>query len=139
MLVVLPDEKTPIDDFITKLPELQKSLLKTVTYDTKVEFTMPKFKIENQIKLNDVLKYMGLDQVFSAADLSQMVTVGQPIRVSDVTHAAAIDVDEKGTKASAVTSKIGHFPFFSTLIERHFLFRNFCRILLLYSYVTFHL
>lgn len=48
---------------------------------------------------------MGLKDVFSSANFSSMLITNLPLKISDAKHVAVIEVDEKGTKAAAVTSK----------------------------------
>lgn len=119
MLVVLPSEKIDIDTFIKKLPEIQKELLHNgEMQETKVDFIMPKFKIDNDVPLNHALRRMGFEQIFSNADLKEMISTNLPVQVSDITHAAVIDVDEEGTKAAASTSKfLPNFSLHANLFE----------------------
>lgn len=68
---------------------------------------MPKFSIENSIELNDILKKMGVKTAFdpNKADLSDFGKCDRGnIYVSRAFQRAKIDVDEKGTKAAAVTA-----------------------------------
>jgi serpin B len=65
--------------------------------------TMPKFRAEFEIELNDVLKSMGINAVFgNGADLSKMIE-RVPQYISEAIHKAVVEVDENGTKAAAVT------------------------------------
>lgn len=66
---------------------------------------MPKFTERSQFALRPTLAAMGLDALFSGADLSAMAD-GAP-SVSAVVHQAFVDVNEKGTEAAAATAVIG--------------------------------
>lgn len=69
----------------------------------KVKLTMPKFKIEHEMSLLKTLEAMGVRSAFtSAADLSGIAR--GPLSVSDVYQKTAVEVDEKGSEAAAVTS-----------------------------------
>ena len=68
---------------------------------------MPKFSVEYSSLLNDSLKQMGIVDAFDEenADFTALgkSEVGN-IYISRVIHKTKIDVDEKGTKAGAVTA-----------------------------------
>ncbi len=69
---------------------------------------IPRFSMEYEKSLNDVLKALGMEIAFDEgkADLLDMVPwEGSPnLYISEVKHKAFIEVDEKGTEAAAVTS-----------------------------------
>uniref|UniRef100_A0A2C9JYM5 Serpin domain-containing protein n=1 Tax=Biomphalaria glabrata TaxID=6526 RepID=A0A2C9JYM5_BIOGL len=75
-----------------------------------VEMTIPKFRIETKLDLEDVLVDMGMVKALSEvqADLSG---ISQGVYISRVIHQAVIDVQESGTVAAAVT--VGEISFFS--------------------------
>ena len=68
---------------------------------------MPKFKTEYSADMSDILKEMGMPLAFdkAAADFSGLGTydVDGNIFINSVIHKTFIQVDEKGTKAGAVT------------------------------------
>src|SRR5699024_3967316 len=66
----------------------------------------PKFKLEYEITLNEVLENMGMGLAFDSekADFSQMIVEDDPIWISQVKQKTFIDVDETGTEASGATS-----------------------------------
>ena len=75
-----------------------------------VQLTMPLFKFESQLSLNETLKAMGMPNAFdgSSADFSGMNGVScmdNPtcLRITDVVHKAFVAVDETGTEAGAAT------------------------------------
>jgi len=68
--------------------------------------SMPKFKYEYAISLNDALKALGIPDAFdgSKADFGRMASsAAGNICISDVFHKTFIEVDELGTKAGAAT------------------------------------
>lgn len=71
----------------------------------RIKLLMPKFKIEYETELNDILMAMGVTTAFDAgkADFSNMFDSGNMF-FSFVLHKTYIDVDEKGTEAAAVTA-----------------------------------
>ena len=70
----------------------------------KVRLYLPKFSLEGEFSLKEVLGQMGMGRAFSgAADFSGMA--GTPdLAISDVIHKSFIDVFEKGTEAAAATA-----------------------------------
>jgi serpin B len=69
--------------------------------------SLPKFTLEYGIRLNDVLKALGMAEAFDPcrADLSNMFPGGPgSFWIDDVRHKTFIDVNEEGTEAAAATS-----------------------------------
>ncbi len=65
---------------------------------------LPKFSFSFELKLNDILKEMGMAIAFTPqADFSRM-SPDHSVFISDVRHKAFIKVNEQGTEAAAVTS-----------------------------------
>jgi serpin B len=107
MIIILPKENN-----IT-LAEKQLSTVNLV--DWKNSFTekkidalqIPKFKLETEYTLNDILSDMGVTDAFSpgVADFSGMDGTND-LFISKVLHKAFIDVNEEGTEAAAATAII---------------------------------
>lgn len=101
---ILPDESICDENGnfdITKIDV--DSLLKsrTTTYD--VYYMLPKFKIEASLRLKDALINNGLSSAFTddVADFSKISL--KPLKITDVIQKVTIDINEKGTEASAAT------------------------------------
>lgn len=76
-------------------------LLSGVSYEP-VKTEMPKFSSDFSITMEECLKDMGIKDAFSSiADFSEMAE--NNLFISSVVHKTHITVNEKGTKASAVT------------------------------------
>ena len=70
---------------------------------------LPKFKLEEDVVLNDVLAKLGMTDVFSdKADLSGMNGQGG-LFLSTVAHKAFVEVNEEGTEAAAATAGMVSF------------------------------
>ncbi len=64
---------------------------------------MPRFELEYEILLNDVLSDLGMTEAFGpGADLSG-INRDAPLAISEVRQKAVVDVNEEGTEAAAVT------------------------------------
>lgn len=72
----------------------------------KVHVSIPKFKTDYFVNLNETLQSMGVSKAFENdnPDFDSMVTgVPDPIKIETVLQKAIIDVDEEGTEAAAAT------------------------------------
>ena len=105
MIVLLPHEGKTIGDIIQSLSAQQLEQLRTQEMTIhNVDILMPRFTTENEIGLEQVLSSMGMPLAFHprAAEFSNMVK-GEELWVSMMKQKARIEVNEKGTKAAAVT------------------------------------
>lgn len=69
----------------------------------QVQISLPKFKIEDDLSLNETLEAMGIKEAFSPkADFSNLSTV-ENLAITKIVHKSYIAVDEKGTEAAAAT------------------------------------
>ena len=126
MIIVLPKKDKDINEFISNLNiEDWNSWLNGFS-KIKGSLVLPKFKIEYDIEMNDVLKALGMGNAFSsAADFSKM-TKKQKLYISNVKHKTFVDVNEEGTEAAAVTvvemklTSVG--PGFFMKVNRPFVF-----------------
>ena len=105
MIVLLPHEGKTIGDIIQSLSaqQLEQQRTQEMTIHN-VDILMPRFTTENEIGLEQVLSSMGMPLAFHprAAEFSNMVK-DEELWVSMMKQKAKIEVNEKGTKAAAVT------------------------------------
>src|SRR5262245_6307603 len=76
-----------------------------------VNLSLPKFKLETDYGLHDILKTMGMKRAFDArqADFTGMCASRSPddqLFISKVLHKALVEVNEKGAEAAAATAAI---------------------------------
>ena len=73
----------------------------------EVEVFLPKFKLQSEFRLDDVLKSMGMTDAFDAekANFSGMDGIAM-LFITAVLHKAYIEVNEEGTEATAATAVI---------------------------------
>lgn len=92
MYIVLGDSKNFKED------------MANMTYE-KVSVSIPKFKTEFSVELNDALKEMGVSKAFTnMAEFEPMLyNVPDGAKIDTVLQKAMIDVDENGTEAAAAT------------------------------------
>jgi serpin B len=104
MLVMLPNDDKKVSDIIGQMnPGNWEKWQKALKVTNSVDIRLPKFKIEFDIKLNDILKAMGMPLAFTEkADFSG-INPDRDLFISYVKHKTFVEVDEKGTEAAAVT------------------------------------
>jgi serine protease inhibitor len=65
---------------------------------------LPRFRATSDLELSDPLTELGLGPVFSEGrDFEGLFSGGEPKALGGVLHSALVDVDERGTRAAAVT------------------------------------
>jgi serpin B len=86
--------------------------------------SIPKFDLTHDAFLNEALKEMGMGRAFGPeADFSRMSPVGDNICIDFVRQKTFIEVDERGTRAAAVTTVGARVVSFTGLIaDRPFIF-----------------
>jgi serpin B len=108
MTVVLPSESIGIDAFVESLDATAWAGILSGMGKTEVLVGLPKFSLEYEKSLNEVLKALGMEVAFdeSAADFSRMHrdALDMRLHISRVKQKAFVEVDEEGTRAAAVTS-----------------------------------
>ncbi|XP_030028030.1 antichymotrypsin-2 isoform X2 [Manduca sexta] len=117
MVIVLPNEIDGLDGVMQKLADgydLMSEVEKM--FSTKVKVTLPKFKIETEIDLMEVLPQLGIKAIFGHGDsgLSKILNTGEPLYVSKAVQKAYIEVNEEGAEAAAATAM--SFAFCSAII-----------------------
>jgi serpin B len=132
MTIFLPKPEKNIDSLISEFN--QENWYKWINSfsEQNVILQFPKFEIEYEIILNDVLKALGMEIAFSEsqADFSKMYKGLENLYISEVKHKTFVKVDEEGTEAAAATSveigitSVGPFmrvdrPFIFAIRENH--------------------
>ncbi len=105
MNILLPNESSTVRDITNRLTaESWRGGLQCFVKRQNVKLKLPKFKIEYELPLNDLLMQMGMKDAFSAkADFSK-INEDKTLQISSAIHKTYIEVDEVGTEAAAVTS-----------------------------------
>ena len=90
------------DRHLTWDVDLFNKVLDACQGGVRVALSLPKFKIETTLVMNDLLSAMGAAPIFTdAADFSRMSAM--PLAVSQILQKCFIEVGEEGTEAAAVT------------------------------------
>ena len=98
-----------MDEYLAKWDEKKwEDLMLTMDNDTVVQVQIPCFVAEYECEMSEILKEAGMTDAFDAeaADFSKMADLleGEKLYIGSVKHKTYIELDENGTRASAVTS-----------------------------------
>ncbi|GBM18217.1 Serpin B4 [Araneus ventricosus] len=103
MLILLPNERDGLQDLEESLTPERLDEVQRRLYRTKVDVSLPKFKLQFEKELSPDVQALGANQIFrNGADFSGM-TSSRNAAVSQVVHKAVIEVNEDGSEAAAVT------------------------------------
>ncbi len=122
-----------------KLSEFQKSMtsenwtkwLNGFESWSDSHLSLPRFHLDYKSSLNDSLKELGFGEMYSdGADFSSIHTPPPGLKVGDVIHKTTLDVDEKGTVATAATAitmftssmRVTPTRSFNMIVDRPFIF-----------------
>ncbi|MEA3504826.1 MAG: serpin family protein [Bacteroidota bacterium] len=129
MYIMLPDEDSDIDEVISTLDYNKWNSYKSeLEIKRNINFGLPKFKFQQQTSLIKLLSSMGIENLFvpEKSDLSNICD--RKIFINQMMHNATIEVNEKGTKATAASSVASTFTAlvddnpFNLIVDRPFLF-----------------
>ena len=106
-LIILPKNEYDINKYIENFNQEKYDNIVKGLYSQKVELFLPKFEIEFNTDLIPVLQKMGMKSAFDPnyADFSSLIKPekNQNICIGRILHKTYIEIDEKGTKAAAIT------------------------------------
>jgi serpin B len=108
MVIFLPDKVDGLADFEKNLTgENLKKWMSQMSRQEIDVLAIPRFAMTCEFSLADILKEMGMPSAFAleTADFSGM-TGRRDLFISAVVHKTFVDVNEKGTEATAVTKRI---------------------------------
>ena len=118
MIVILPKEKDLAEIEAHLDYETFTAWKENLTQQT-VDVVFPRFTMETEFSLKDVLMALGMRTCFSMdADFSGM-TGHQELFIEKVRHKAFIEVTEEGTEAAAATSVHMALKYAPSMIEFH--------------------
>lgn len=107
-MAILPNENISITDYVNGLDgKTLSDMYANRTYEDVIT-EIPKFSYDYDTNLNDTLIDLGIRKAFSEnADFTNMAeTATSKLYIDKVLHKTHIELDEKGTKAAAVTAVV---------------------------------
>ena len=104
LVTLLPKERSGISELEQKLTLENMMIWQKNLRARKVIVFFPKFKVDSEFSLSQILASMGMHDAFdpSRADFSAMVGKKE-LHISAVIHKAFVEVNEEGTEAAAAT------------------------------------
>lgn len=105
MTIVLPGGHDGIESLVEDMTHDRWNGWIAALDSTSLEISMPKFTLEYELDMNDVLKSLGMSIAFdpNMANFTNMYAPGN-VFIDKVKHKTFVEVNEEGTEAAAVTS-----------------------------------
>lgn len=106
LLIFLPAKNKNLQSFENSLDQKKFENYTQAFRKREGSLSLPKFKIEDKMLLNDPLGKMGMGIAFDPerADFKKMVNLKANVYISKVLHKTFMEVNEEGTEAAAVTA-----------------------------------
>ncbi|XP_043472672.1 uncharacterized protein LOC122505241 [Leptopilina heterotoma] len=108
MIIVLPNLIDGLEQVEKNLETMKLKNLRMKRSLKAVDLYLPKFRVENTIKLNDVLKEMGIKEIFNQQANLSGISEGN-IQVNKIKQKTFIEVNENGAEAAAATDTEIHW------------------------------
>ena len=107
MIFLLPTKRNGLREIEAKLTAKQLTEAIAALNSSEKDVAMPRFKFRQSCKLKDQLTKLGMPTAFQdgAADFSG-ITRSAMLCIDNVIHEASIELDEKGTVATAATAVV---------------------------------
>ncbi len=105
MIILLPKGK----DLESIIQGLNTEILETISTNMKkqeMRLSIPKFKLETRTEMKKQFQSMGIKRAFSTKANFKRMNGKRNLMISDIIHQAVIELNEKGTEASAATAVI---------------------------------
>lgn len=106
MMVLLPNEGKSIQDMMKGLDAEKITNLGNNMEECMVNLKLPKFTIEQELPLNDIISGLGAPSMFNPNEANFTHFANGSFFVSKMLQKAKIEVSERGTKAAAVTAAV---------------------------------
>jgi serpin B len=107
MTIVVPREGMKLEEIVATMDAAAWRDLVSRLEIERVGVALPRFRLEYEKKLNDVLKSLGMELPFEGgfADFSKIHRdLGRDLYIDEVKHKTFVEVDEEGTEAAGATS-----------------------------------
>lgn len=126
MILMLPrSRQSPLSSIVQGLTAAKLNEIIGEMEPEQVELSLPKMSVQKMLKLRAPLEKLGLRVPFTDAADFKGISKAEDLRLNEILHKAALDVDEVGTRAVAATQaqfvskSLVHFKQFT--VDRPFL------------------
>jgi serpin B len=108
LVALLPKKADGLPDFEKQLTEANLAKWLAGMREREIAVAFPKFKVEAEFLLNDVLAGMGMSDAFRSgtADFSGINGRKKDLFISAVVHKAFVEIHEEGSEAAAATAVV---------------------------------
>lgn len=128
MYVFLPGKNSNLNAFLANLNAAKWESWMSQFGSKEGNITLPRFKLEYEVVLNNALKALGMESAFDPqrANFKEMCAASPSANVfiGEVKHKTFVEVNEEGTEAAAVTSggmrATAYIPPFNMVVDRPF-------------------
>lgn len=124
MTILLPDPGHTVDEVAAGLDAGAWADLQAAMTTSELDVSIPRFELEYERSLVDVLSAMGMQVAFNAGADFSGINPDADLYIDEVLHKTFVRVDEEGTEAAAATSvgvnEVSLPPSF--VVDRPFLF-----------------
>lgn len=104
LTLLIPSENSSVEKVINGLSATAWNDLQDALREQQVSVGLPRFTLDYEIKLNDILKAMGMSRAFTDDAQLGKINPTADLLVSFVKQNTYLGIDEKGTEAAAVTT-----------------------------------
>lgn len=105
MTLIIPEGSNTVGKVISELTAAEWNTLQNTGLSTKkVKVGLPRFSLEYSVNLNNTLKKMGIQKVFTQSAELGKINKDANLAVDFVKQDAFLGIDEAGTEAAAVTT-----------------------------------
>ena len=104
LTLLIPAQEKGVDAVIDNLNAIAWQELQSAMHEQQADVRLPRFTLEYEAKLNDVLQAMGMARAFTKQAQLGKINPTAELLVSFVKQNTYLGIDEKGTEAAAVTS-----------------------------------
>ncbi|KFQ23732.1 hypothetical protein N332_05432, partial [Mesitornis unicolor] len=128
MLVLLPDEVSDLEQLENKISfeKLTEWTSPNVMEKKRVKVCLPRMKIQEKYNLTSVFVALGMTDLFSPSANLSGISSAKSLKISEIIHAAYMEVNEQGTEmagSAGVMGDVKNFPEFEEFRADHpFLF-----------------
>ncbi len=104
LTLLIPNETTSVDAVVASLTANTWKDLQSNLQEQQITVGLPRFTLEYEAKLNEVLQAMGMTRAFTKQAQLGKINPTAELLVSFVKQNTYLGIDEKGTEAAAVTT-----------------------------------